>query len=76
MECDSFCDNARAFGPPGLFGGFLYLTRSSAHLQIPRINARQPTRSKPYNTNHCEEEGHNNNNNNIIIIINSVIVIY
>ena len=27
------------------------------HLQSPRINARQPTRPKPYNTNHCEEEG-------------------
>ena len=31
-------------------------SRSSTHLQSPRINASQPTRSKPYSTNHREEE--------------------
>ena len=44
-------------GSPQMSGAYHFDSRSSTHLQSPRINSRQPTRSKPYNTNHCEEEG-------------------
>ena len=38
-------------------GAYHFDSRSSTHLRSPRTNARQLTRSKPYNTNHCDEEG-------------------
>ena len=38
-------------------GAYHFDSRSSTHMQSPRINARQPTQSKPYNTNHLREEG-------------------
>ena len=49
--------NTNDAGSPQMSGAYHIDSRSSTHLQSPRINARQPTRSKPYNTNHCEEEG-------------------
>ena len=49
--------NRNDAGSPQMSGAYHFDSRSSTQLQSPRINARQPTRSKPYNTNHCEEEG-------------------
>ena len=49
--------NTNDAGSPKMSGAYHFDSRSSTHLQSPSINARQPTRSKPYNTNHCEEEG-------------------
>ena len=37
-------------------GAYHFESRSSTHLQSPRINASQPTQSKPYSTNHRDEE--------------------
>ena len=49
--------NTNDAGSPRTSGAYHFDSRPSTHLQSPRVNARQPTRSKPYNTNHCEEEG-------------------
>ena len=38
-------------------GAYHFDSSSSTHLQCQKINASQPTRSKPYCTNRCEEEG-------------------
>ena len=37
-------------------GAYHFDSNSSTHLQSPRNNASQPTRSKPYSTNHREQE--------------------
>ena len=47
-------NNARHPKPPGAYH---FDSSSSTHLQCQRINASQPTRSKPYCTNCREEEG-------------------
>ena len=47
----------RDAGYPKPSGAYHFDSSSSTHLQSPRNNASQPTRSKPYSTNHCEEEG-------------------
>ena len=41
---------------PQTSGAYHFNSRSSTHLQSPRINASQPTQSKPYSTNHREED--------------------
>ena len=43
-------------GSPQMSGAYHFDSRSSTHLQSPRNNASQPTRFKPYSTNHREEE--------------------
>ena len=43
-------------GSPQMSGAYHFDSRSSTHLQSPRINASQPTWSKPYSTNHREQE--------------------
>ena len=48
--------NTNKAGPPKTSGAYQFESTSSKHLQSPRINAGQPTRSKPYSTNHREEE--------------------
>ena len=48
--------NTNDAGSPRTSGAYHFDSRSSTHLQSPRVNARQPTRSKPYSTNHREEE--------------------
>ena len=48
--------NMNDAGSPQMSGAYHFDSRSSTHLQGPRINASQPTRSKPYSTNHREEE--------------------
>ena len=44
-------------GSPQMSSAYHFDFISSTHLQSPRINARQPTWSKLYNTNHFNEEG-------------------
>ena len=39
-------------GSPQMSGAYQFDSRSSTHLQSPRNNARQPTRSKPYSAPH------------------------
>ena len=48
--------NTNDAGSPQTSGAYHSDSRSSTHLQSPRINASQPTRSKPYSTNHREQE--------------------
>ena len=48
--------NMNDAGSPQTSAAYHFDSRSSTHLQGPRINASQPTRSKPYSTNHREEE--------------------
>ena len=48
--------NTNDAGSPQTSGAYHFDSRSSTHLQSPRINASQPTRSKPYCTNLREEE--------------------
>ena len=43
-------------GSPQTSCAYHFDSRSPTHLQSPRINASQPTRSKLYSTNHREEE--------------------
>ena len=43
-------------GHPQTSGAYHFGSSSSTHLQSPRFNASQPTPSKPYSTNHREEE--------------------
>ena len=51
--------NMNDAGSPQTSGKYHFDSRSSTHLQSPRINASQPTRSKPHSTNHREEEDPN-----------------
>ena len=44
-------------GHPKPPGAYHFDSSSSTHLQCQRINASQPTQSKPYCTNRREEEG-------------------
>ena len=56
-RCSYRATNTNDAGSPQISGAYHFDSRSSTHLQSPRINASQPARSKPYNTNHREEEG-------------------
>ena len=44
--------NTNDAGSPRTSGAYHFDSRTSTHLQSPRNNASQPTRSKPYSTNH------------------------
>ena len=48
--------NTNDAGSPQMSGAYHFDSRSSTHVQSPRNNASQPTRSKPYSTNHREQE--------------------
>ena len=48
--------NTNDAGSPRTSGAYHFDSRSSTHLQSARNNASQPTRSKPYSTNHREQE--------------------
>ena len=48
--------NTNDAGSPQMSGAYHFDSRSSTHLQSPGNNASQPTRSKPYSTNHREQE--------------------
>ena len=48
--------NTTDAGHPQMSGAYHFDFSSSAHLQCLRINTSQPTQSKPYSTNHREEE--------------------
>ena len=48
--------NTNDAGSPQMSGAYHFDSRSSTHLQSPRINASQRTRSKPDSKSHREEE--------------------